>query len=209
MHTILALSAPSVGRVIEVVQTLSAVTWPDRQPGDWASLGAEVEGEISRRADRIMRGEPLHNAGGVSSWRLNLSADPPAAWLTKTINDQVYERHYATPAGEQHRPLMHVTRIGPEIINCAAELLADSFLGTVPKRETAASPGRESAALTGTNETTEPLPPAEPVDCTSAVRGTEKFDWGQGVSLRGSGKSSVTEDRTHGRNQARQLAISL
>src|SRR4051812_16497999 len=111
-HTVLALAAPSIVRVAEIVETLSGVTWPDRQPGDWASLRSELEAEISRRADRILRGEPLHNVGGVTDWVLSLSADPPAAWLTKTINGQVYERHYEVAAGEQHRPLMRVVRIG-------------------------------------------------------------------------------------------------
>jgi hypothetical protein len=149
MHTTLALAAPGAMQVVEVVQTLSELTWLDRQAGDFASLGAELEARITLGAQRILRGEP---AQGGSDWALSLSTDPPAAWMTWTIDGQQHHRHYATPAGEQGRPLMHIVRIGKEIIDCAAELLADSLLGNIPKRETAGPVTAGPTARTGIDD---------------------------------------------------------
>lgn len=157
VRIILALCAPSATRVVEVVETLSGLTWVDPQPGDFGSLGTELEAEITWRALRITRGDPPPNASGATAWTLSICADPPTAWLSWTIGGHDYHRHYAPPAGGQNRPLMHVFRIGKEIIDCAAELLADSLLGNVPKRKTAATPARDAAAQPGACET-ETLP---------------------------------------------------
>src|SRR5690349_7632291 len=76
---VLALAAPIPGRAVELISALGALTWQDRQVGDWATVGDELAAELTKCARRILRGE-LPDTG--SNWCLNVCCDPLTAWLT-------------------------------------------------------------------------------------------------------------------------------
>jgi hypothetical protein len=177
---ILAMASPGPQRAVETVQTLGALEWQNPMPGDSGSLLTELAGEIAVRANRILRGEKPDS--GLTDWALNVSVDPPVAWVSWTVGGKEHRRYFAPTPQAPEQGVLHMTRIDSRILNVAAALFADTLVNTSAQSGNADPASTGPAAQAGIDD--DQIVASDAARSSPKARNTGKPGKGQGRSSR-------------------------
>jgi hypothetical protein len=202
-HAALVLLALGCGMstAAEDVRRLCELEWSDPQAGDFGSLFHVLAAMIGIRAHRIYNGQEPTGQFDAPDTRLVISMNPLQVFMHWTAGGLERRRDFAVPQSSPApcRGVRRVTIIDSIVLNTVARLCADSWAHTLPQRETAATPAREAAALTGNFDgKTKPSKPSPAGRCNSpGAVDTGKSDRGQGRSVQRSRKPTPRTRHLH------------